>query len=98
MAQGAAQFCRQAVFEELKGYDQTIFMGEDVEFYWRLSRYAKRNNGYLHFLEQPPVITSTRRFDKMGLAKTFLLTHPLFIRLNWRKKSSWKNCYDSAIR
>ncbi len=27
MAQGAAQFCRKPVFEELEGYDQPIFMG-----------------------------------------------------------------------
>ena len=98
MAQGAAQFCRKPVFEELKGYDPTIFMGEDVEFYWRLSKYAKRNNGYLHFVEQPKVKTSARRFDKMSLWKTFLLTHPIFIRLTWRKKSYWKDWYEKVVR
>jgi len=98
MAQGAAQFCRKSIFEELEGYDQTIFMGEDVEFYWRLSRFAKRNKGYLYFVEHPKVITSTRRFDKMSLWKTFLLTHPIFIRLTWRKKSHWKDWYEKAVR
>lgn len=98
LAQGAAQYCRKAVFEELNGYDQSIFMGEDVEFYWRLSGLARRNKGYLHFIEQPPVLTSTRRFDKMGMGKTLLRTHPLFIWLNWRKKSSWKDWYDGALR
>lgn len=98
MAQGAAQFCRKSVFERLEGYDQTIFMGEDVEFYWRLSKYAKRNNGYLRFVEHPKVKTSTRRFDKMGLWKTFLLTHPIFIRLTWRKESYWKDWYEKAVR
>ncbi len=98
MAQGAAQFCRKSIFEELEGYDQTIFMGEDVEFYWRLSKFAKRNKGYLYFVEHPKVITSTRRFDKMSLWKTFLLTHPIFIRLTWRKKSYWKDWYEKAVR
>lgn len=98
MAQGAAQFCRQPVFEELKGYDQTIYMGEDIEFYWRLSRFAKRNNSYLHLIEQPTVTTSARRFDKMSLWKTFLLTHPIFISLTWRKKSYWKDWYEKAVR
>ncbi len=98
MAQGAAQFCRKSVFEKLEGYDQTIFMGEDVEFYWRLSKFAKRNKGYLHFVEHPKVITSARRFDKMSLWKTFLLTHPIFIRLTWRKKSFWKDWYEKAVR
>jgi glycosyltransferase involved in cell wall biosynthesis len=98
MAQGAAQFCRKTVFERLEGYDQTIFMGEDVEFYWRLSKYARRNNGYLRFVKHPKVRTSPRRFDKMSLWKTFLLTHPIFIRLTWRKRSFWKDWYEKAVR
>jgi glycosyltransferase involved in cell wall biosynthesis len=98
MAQGAAQFCRKSVFEELKGYDQTIFMGEDIEFYWRLAKYAKQNKGHLHFIEHPTVRTSARRFDKMSLWKTFLLTHPLFIRLTWRMESFWKDWYEKPVR
>lgn len=98
MAQGAAQFCRKSVFEKLNGYDQTIFMGEDIEFYWRLSKFAKQNGGYLHFIKHPKVITSARRFDKMSLWKTFLLTHPVFIRLAWRKKSFWNDWYEKAVR
>ena len=98
MAQGAAQFCRKSMFKELRGYDQTIFMGEDVEFYWRLSKFAKRQKGYLHFIKHPKVVTSTRRFDKMSLRRTLLLTHPIFIRLAWRRKSYWKDWYESAIR
>jgi glycosyltransferase involved in cell wall biosynthesis len=98
MKQGAAQFCRRFVFEELEGYDQTIFMGEDVEFYWRLSKYARRNKVYLHFIEHPKVITSARRFDRMSLWKTLLLTHPIFIRLTWRMKSFWSDWYEKAVR
>lgn len=98
MKQGAAQFCRRFIFEELGGYDQTIFMGEDVEFYWRLSKLAKRREGYLYFVEHPKVVTSARRFDKMTLWKTLLLTHPMFIRLTWRKKSFWKDWYEKAVR
>jgi len=98
MAQGAAQFCRKSVFEKLEGYDETIFMGEDVEFYWRLSKFAKRNQGYLHFIEHTKVITSARRFDKMGLWKTLLLTQPIFILLTWRNKYFWRDWYEKPVR
>jgi len=98
MKQGAAQFCRKSVFEELRGYDRSIFMGEDVEFYWRLSKFAKQNDGYLHFIEKTMVITSARRFDKMSFWKTILLTHPIVIYLAWRKKSLWKDWYEKAVR
>ena len=98
MAQGAAQFCRKSVFEELEGYDQTIFMGEDIEFYWWLAKHAKREESYLRFIGYPTVKTPARRFDKMGLWKTLLLTHPIFIRLAWRKKSYWKDWYEKVVR
>jgi glycosyltransferase involved in cell wall biosynthesis len=98
MKQGAAQFCRKHVFEDLQGYEESIFMGEDVEFYWRLSRFAKRNDGYLYFVENPKVTTSARRFEQMSLWKTLLLTHPIFIYLTWRKKSFWKDWYENSVR
>lgn len=98
MKQGAAHFCRKSVFENLGGYDETIFMGEDVDFYWRLSKFAKRNGGKLDFVEDLQVITSTRRFDKMSLGKTFLLTNPMFIPFACRQKRWWKDWYEDAVR
>jgi glycosyltransferase involved in cell wall biosynthesis len=98
MKQGALQFCRKSVFEELNGYDETIYMGEDVMFYWRLSKLAAKKNGYLSFIENPKVITSARRFDQMSLWKTLLLTHPLFILMTSKRKKFWRDWYEKAIR
>ena len=98
MKQGAAQFCRKAVFENLGGYDETIFMGEDVMFYWRLSKFAKQTDGHLFFVENPKVVTSARRFDRMSIWKTLLLTHPLFILLTLRRKKFWRDWYEKPIR
>jgi glycosyltransferase involved in cell wall biosynthesis len=96
--QGAAQFCRKPVFEKLRGYDESIFVGEDVEFYWRLTKFAEQHDGHLYFVEEPKVTTSARRFDKMSPGKTLLLTHPFFIYLAWRKKSFWKDWYEKPVR
>jgi glycosyltransferase involved in cell wall biosynthesis len=98
MKQGAAQFCRRDAFEALGGYDETIFMGEDIEFYWRLARFARQRGGYLRFIERPPVVTSARRFDRMSLWRTFLLTHPVIIRLAWRRRGVWTDWYDRLVR
>ena len=98
MKQGAAQFCRKSVFEQLKGYDETIFMGEDVIFYWRLSKFAGQKNGRLFFIENPQVTTSTRRFDEMSIGKTLLLTHPLFILLTSKRRKFWRDWYENAVR
>jgi glycosyltransferase involved in cell wall biosynthesis len=98
MKQGAAQFCRTDVFQRLGGYDESIYMGEDIEFYWRMARHAKRTGARVHFLEKPRVLTSSRRFDRMGLWKTLLFTHPIFIRLGWKRKSFWRDWYDEPVR
>ena len=98
MRQGAAQFCRRRAFEDIGGYDGTIFVGEDIEFHWRLSKFARRHQGYLHFVDDPQVTTSARRFEKMGVWKTLLITHPIFILLLWRRKAFWKDWYENAVR
>src|SRR3989441_5885068 len=67
MAQGATQFCRKDVFFTLKGYDETLWMGEDVDFYWRLKRFAKQQNGSIVFIDDVRVVPSTRRFDQWRL-------------------------------
>ena len=33
MAQGSTQFCRKRVFEQVGGYDEKAWIGEDVDFY-----------------------------------------------------------------
>ena len=98
MKQGAAQFCRRSSFEAIGGYDERIFLGEDIDFYWRLTRYAKEKAGTLRFIEEPQVITSTRRFDKMSLWDTMVLTHPIYILINWKRSRPWAKWYDGSVR
>lgn len=98
MKQGAAQFCRRTVFLKLCSYDERIYMGEDVDFYWRLSKLAKKNQGYLFFIESMKVKTSVRRFDRMSLSRILLLTNPLFIVLTKKRKRFWKDWYENIIR
>ena len=98
MAQGATQFCRRDVFFELGGYDETLFMGEDVDFYWRLKRLAKRRRGSVGFIEDVRVAPSTRRFDQWGLWRTLVWTNPLFILLFRRRKSAWHGWYKEMPR
>jgi len=98
MKQGAAQFCRRSVFDQLRGYDEGIFVGEDIEFYWRLARHARKNGGRLNYIRDLKVRTSARRFDKMSLAKILLYTQPLYIYLNWRKRQVWDDWYQNTVR
>jgi hypothetical protein len=98
MKQGAAQFCRRAVFLEIGGYDEDIYMGEDVHFYWRLARHARDAGRHVTFLDAPPVVTSSRRFDRMSVVRALVLTHPIVIGLLWKRRATWKDWYERPIR
>jgi cellulose synthase/poly-beta-1,6-N-acetylglucosamine synthase-like glycosyltransferase len=98
MRQGAAQFCRRLVFEAIGGYDDTVYLGEDIEFYWELERHARETGCRVEFIREPKVLTSTRRFDRMSLFKTLVLTHPVYILINRKRAEAWKDWYDKAVR
>jgi glycosyltransferase involved in cell wall biosynthesis len=98
LRQGATQFCRREVFLELTGYDESIYIGEDVEFAWRLAKLARRRQAFTFFIEHLKVKTSARRFDKMNWWKTIWLTNPLLILLAWKRKRLWKDWYEKAVR
>ncbi len=98
MAQGATQFCRRDAFEALGGYDETLFMGEDVDFYWRLKKLARRRRGRVRLIEDVRVAPSPRRFDQWGLWRTLVWTNPLFILLFRRRESAWRGWYEGVPR
>ncbi len=98
MVQGAAQFCRRDVFAEVGGYDESVWMGEDVEFHWGLRKLAGRTGRSVRFLREPRVTPSCRRFDKWPVWKILLWTNPVFIWLFRRRKAVWRGWYSGAVR
>ena len=98
MAQGATQFCRADTFLSLGGYDETVFMGEDVEFYWRLRRAARAKGCSVRLIDDLRVVPSCRRFDKWPFWKTLLLTNPLTCMLFSRRKRPWGEWYGTPTR
>ena len=98
LVQGATQFCRRRAFEEVGGYDEQAWIGEDVDFYRSLERFARHTGGTVRFIEQPRVQASARRFDKWPLWKTLLWTNPLFIALFRHRRAFWPGWYRSPVR
>ncbi len=98
LAQGATQFCRRDAFEALGGYDETLYMGEDVDFYQRLKRLARRRGARVRFVDEVRVETSARRFDRWGLARTLVWTNPVLILLFRRRPSIWRGWYEEVPR
>ena len=98
MAQGATQFCRRSVFDQVGGYDEGAWIGEDVDFYWSLKRLAKRRNRTIRFIRNMQVRPSSRRFDKSPIWKILVWTNPIFIALFRRRKRVWSGWYSRAVR
>jgi glycosyltransferase involved in cell wall biosynthesis len=98
MAQGATQFCRRDAFAALGGYDERIYMGEDVDFYWRLRKLARARGRRVRFLKDIRVVPSCRRFDQWPLSRTLLQTNPLYITIFQRRRSAWRGWYSDVPR
>ena len=98
MRGGALQFCRADIFRELGGFDATIYVGEDIDFGWRLDRLARDRGSHTTFIEQPKVLTSSRRWQHMGFLRLMFFTHPITVFAARRVQSFWKDWYDDTIR
>ena len=89
MAQGACQFCRRNVFQDLGGYDETQYMGEDVDFYWRLKRLARQRGLRTSFIRELQVIPSPRRFDRWPVWRCLIWTNPFLVLALRHRKAAW---------
>ena len=98
MVQGAVQFCRKDVFEQVGGYDEKAWIGEDVDFYRSLERHARRRRLKVRFIRSPRVQPSCRRFDKWPVWKVLIWTNPLFIALFRRWRAAWGGWCSHAVR
>jgi len=98
LVQGATQFCRRSAFEEVGGYPEDVWIGEDTDFYGRLRRLARKTRGTGRLIRAPRVRPSRRRFDNWPLWRTLVWTNPLFIALFRRWKAVWGGWYARPVR
>jgi glycosyltransferase involved in cell wall biosynthesis len=98
MAQGAAQFYRREDFFTLGGFDERLFMGEDVELFWRLKKLAKRTNGRVMVIDDIQVVPSCRRYDQWPFWRTLVWTNPLLAALYKRRQTVWRGWHKDPPR
>ena len=98
MVQGATQFCRKCVFEQIGGYDEKTWIGEDVDFYWRLKRSARTAYRTVRLIRSLRVRPSCRRFDKWPVWRVLVWTNPVFIALFRHWGAAWRGWYSRPVR
>lgn len=89
VGQGAAQFCRRSAFDTLGGYDERLYMGEDVHFYQALKRLARRRGDHVRYI-RVAVVPSPRRWNQWPLWKTLAFTNPVAAGLLGRWRGLWR--------
>lgn len=75
MAVGINLFCKREVFEKLRGFDEKIKVGEDIEMVQRFARHGVR----YEVLEKPKIHTSVRRLRKEGRIRFVIMMISSFI-------------------
>ena len=98
MAQGAAQFCRRDAFVAVGRFEESLFMGEDVDFFWRLRKLAKSKGQYVQIVRDLQVVPSCRRFDQWPLWRILIKTNPFYIFVFKRMKFAWQGWYHDVPR
>lgn len=98
MVQGACQFCGRETFAELGGYDETLYMGEDIDFFWRLRAAARKRDLQTCFIRDLQVLSSARRFDTWPLWRTLVLTNPIVAFALRRCRFPWGGWYSGPPR
>ena len=98
MAQGGVQFCRRVGFDAVGGYDEAIYMGEDVDFFWRLGKFARRSRRHVRIIRDIRAVPSCRRFDQWPTTRLLIETNPFYIIRFRRRATTWRGWYGDVPR
>ena len=98
MSQGATQFCLRETFDAIGGYDESLFMGEDIDFYTRMRKHGRSVGEQVRLIDEIKVVPSCRRFDQWAVWRTLLWTNPLVIAPLRHARAAWRGWYDSPVR
>ncbi len=74
---GLFYFSRES-FEAIAGFDEELVSAEDIDFAKRLRAYASSKGKVFRTLWRAKIITSCRKFDRLG--DWYFITHPLLVK------------------
>jgi glycosyltransferase involved in cell wall biosynthesis len=84
LAAGSYIFCWRAAWEEVGGFDERVYAGEELLFSRRLNRWARAHGLRFEVLTKTPVVTSARKLEWYGtwqlLWRMLLLVRPGALR------------------
>lgn len=63
---GGLYWCRRQDFEAVGGFNEALFLAEDLDFAKRLRAYGRKRNLKFTMLKNAHIVTSCRKFDRFG--------------------------------
>lgn len=90
---GGLIFTSKKTFEELGGFDESLYCAEDSKFVLELKRYGRQKGKGFKIITSDYVITSARVFDKFG--DWYYFKHLPNFLLNMRKMARDKEFCDT---
>ncbi len=96
MHQGACQFHKKQTFLDNGGFDESIFMGEDVIYFWELKK--KKPHIKTIKIKDTQVYPSNRKWDTIPIWQLLIETNPLMVLFFKRRIETWKSWYAKPLR
>jgi len=72
LAAGSFIFCKKEDFLQVGGFPESMYAGEEIEFVRKLKKINKKSKKEFLIIEEPPVITSSRKLIWYSSWKIFL--------------------------
>ena len=63
---GGAFWCHRSDFEAIGGFDESLLLGEDLDFARRLRAHGRKTDRRFTNIRTAPVVASCRKFDRYG--------------------------------
>ncbi|WP_373870686.1 glycosyltransferase [Micromonospora sediminimaris] len=97
--QGVSQIFRRDLFDEARGYDPELVMGEDADLYRRASSKDLEDGGVGGVLIQDAIVwPSCRRYDAWPSWRMFTIQNSLAVRFFPRSEWVWRAWRQGSIR
>lgn len=80
---GGFMFCSREAFQAVNGFDEELFVAEEIFLFIKLKEYAKKNRLKKKMIWTPPIETSPRKLN--------LYSPKEFSKLLWNILSNWKS-------
>jgi glycosyltransferase involved in cell wall biosynthesis len=92
---GVMYWCARTDFDAVGGFDESLTIGEDVDFSRRLRRHGRRTRRRFVTLRDAPVVISTRKFDRFGdwHMLTMIGQLPAIARARRGEDTAWADRY-----